>query len=79
MNIINNYVNIYYIMILAYSLYFIALSLRSELPWEKCDPKWASESKTKKKKFLHFNLINKNFKTVLMILHPEFLNSISVN
>ena len=31
-------------MILAYSLYFIVLSLRSTLPWEKCDPAWASES-----------------------------------
>ncbi len=31
-------------MILAYSFYFIILSLRSSLPWEKCDPAWASEN-----------------------------------
>ncbi|CAF0892953.1 unnamed protein product [Brachionus calyciflorus] len=42
MNIINNYVNIYYIMIIGYSLYYLLLSLNSTLPWEKCNPKWAS-------------------------------------
>jgi len=47
MNVINNYVNIYYIMIVAYSLYFIVLSFNTELPWEKCDKsgKWGSISK----------------------------------
>ena len=44
MNLINNYVNVYYIMILGYSLYYLLLSLNSELPWAKCNPKWASIS-----------------------------------
>ena len=35
MNIINNYVNIYYILIIGYSLYYLVLSLNSTLPWEK--------------------------------------------
>lgn len=41
-NLTNNYVNIYYIMIIAYSLYYLILSFNSTLPWEKCNPKWAS-------------------------------------
>lgn len=45
MNLINNYVNIYYIMIIAYSLYYLVLSFNTTLPWEKCNPKWASKSK----------------------------------
>ena len=44
MNIINHFVNIYYIMVVAYSLYFFILSLNSELPWAKCKQPWASES-----------------------------------
>jgi hypothetical protein len=42
MNLINNYVNIYYIMIMGYSLYYLILSFNSKLPWEKCDKAWAS-------------------------------------
>jgi SNF family Na+-dependent transporter len=45
MNLINNYVNIYYIMIIGYSLYYLVLSLNSELPWAKCNPEWRSPSK----------------------------------
>ncbi len=44
MNLINNYVNVYYIMIIAYSLYYFYLSLSVTLPWEKCNPEWASAS-----------------------------------
>jgi hypothetical protein len=42
MNLINNWINVYYIMIIGYSLYYLILSLNSSLPWERCDPKWAS-------------------------------------
>lgn len=45
MNWINNYVNIYYIMLLSYSLYYFVLSLNSSLPWEKCNSSWGSISK----------------------------------
>ena len=51
MNVINNYVNLYYIMIIAYSLYYLVLSLNSTLPWEKCNPSWASPSKFNQKKY----------------------------
>ena len=44
MNIINHYVNIYYIMVLGYAFYYLVLSIRAELPWEKCGS-WASPSK----------------------------------
>ena len=60
MNMINNYVNTYYIMIIAYSLYYLYLSFDSNLPWEKCDPKWASPSK--------FDSINLNLKLLLFYL-----------
>ena len=42
MNIINVYVTSYSIMIIAYSLYYLYLSLGINLPWEKCDPTWAN-------------------------------------
>lgn len=45
MNFSNAYVCIYYNMIVAYALYYIVLSLTSELPWQNCNPKWASDSK----------------------------------
>lgn len=44
MNLINNYVNIYYIMIIAYSLYYLVLSFRLTLPWDKCAESWRSDS-----------------------------------
>ena len=47
MNIVNAYTNIYYNMILAYSLYYLVLSLTSQLPWEKCNPSWSSPSQLK--------------------------------
>ena len=43
MNIINHFVNIYYIMVLGYAFYYLVLSFRAELPWEKCGS-WASPS-----------------------------------
>jgi SNF family Na+-dependent transporter len=43
-NIVNNYLSAYYIMILGYSFYYLFLSLRSTLPWEKCGD-WAGKSK----------------------------------
>lgn len=47
MNIINNYVNIYYIMIIGYSLYFIVLSFTElpDLPWQFCREEWESKKK----------------------------------
>ena len=56
MNIINIYCNIYYILIVGYSLYFVVLSLRSELIWAKCGDAWKSPSKLRSKFFL-FNFI----------------------
>ncbi len=50
MNIVNGYLNIYYNMIIAYSCYFLVLSLTSQLPWEKCNPEWSSPSNGKKKR-----------------------------
>jgi hypothetical protein len=48
-NLTNNYVNLYYIMVIAYSIYYLILSFNfNGLPWEKCDPKWASSSNTKR-------------------------------
>jgi hypothetical protein len=44
MNLINNYVNLYYIMIIAYSLYYLVLSVRATLPWSKCVKPWAGDS-----------------------------------
>jgi hypothetical protein len=44
MNIANGYLVIYYNMIIAYSLYFLIISFTSKLPWETCNPKWASPS-----------------------------------
>jgi SNF family Na+-dependent transporter len=38
-------VAIYYNMIIGWSLYYLFASFTSELPWEKCDPEWATESK----------------------------------
>lgn len=43
--IINNYLSVYYIMIIGYSLYYLILSLRIKLPWQDCEyDKWASAS-----------------------------------
>lgn len=41
-NIANSLLVLFYNMIIAYSLYFLILSLTSELPWQKCNPAWAS-------------------------------------
>lgn len=45
MNVMNNYVNIYYIMVVAYSLYYIYLTCYyiTGLPWSECGD-WASEN-----------------------------------
>lgn len=45
MNIANAYLCIFYNMLIAYSLYFLIMSIRSELPWQKCNPIWSSSSK----------------------------------
>ena len=37
-------VAIYYNMIIGWSLYYLFASFTSELPWEKCDPEWATDS-----------------------------------
>ena len=39
-------VGIYYNMIIAWSLYYFAVSLTiNELPWERCHSSWASDCK----------------------------------
>ncbi|RNA03671.1 sodium- and chloride-dependent neutral and basic amino acid transporter B(0+) [Brachionus plicatilis] len=42
MNIVNFYLVLYYNMIIAYSLYYLVVSLTSKLPWEECNPAWSS-------------------------------------
>ena len=32
-------------MLLAYSVYYLIASFQTKLPWETCDPAWASPSK----------------------------------
>lgn len=44
MCIANSLVIIYYNMIIAYSLYYLFMSLTTELPWLKCDPVWSSNN-----------------------------------
>jgi solute carrier family 6 amino acid transporter-like protein 5/7/9/14 len=44
MNILNSNSNAYYVMVIAYSLYYLVLSFNINLPWEKCDPEWSSQS-----------------------------------
>lgn len=41
-NLVNQYLNIYYNVILAYSLYFLVLSFRAKLLWQDCNPAWSS-------------------------------------
>ena len=45
MNFSNAYVCIYYNMVIAYAMYYLVLSFASELPWQKCNPAWASPSR----------------------------------
>ncbi|RNA09092.1 sodium- and chloride-dependent glycine transporter 1-like [Brachionus plicatilis] len=42
MNIVNFYANLYYNMIIAYSLYYLVISFTSKLPWQECNPLWSS-------------------------------------
>ena len=44
MNIANTLYVIYYNLIIAYSLYYLAMSFNSELPWQKCSDSWGSAS-----------------------------------
>lgn len=44
MNIANALLIIYYNMIIAYSIYYFFMSFRSELPWVKCRPEFASNN-----------------------------------
>lgn len=44
MNIANALVIVYYNMIIAYSLYYLFMSIRSELPWMRCHPEFASNN-----------------------------------
>ncbi len=46
MNIANTLYVIYYNLIIAYSLYYLAMSFNSELPWQKCSDSWGSASKS---------------------------------
>lgn len=42
MNIANTIYVMYYNLIIAYSLYYLAVSFTSELPWENCSPDYGS-------------------------------------
>lgn len=43
MVVVSALVGIYYNMIIAWSIYYFFASFTSNLPWEKCDPKWATD------------------------------------
>merc|ERR1711976_189679 len=43
MVIVSALVGIYYNMIIAWALFYLAASFTSELPWENCDRSWASD------------------------------------
>ena len=58
MNIVNILQDLYYNVILGYSLYYLVLSCNSVLPWEKCDPAWKSPST---KSFVHYSFESYNF------------------
>jgi hypothetical protein len=45
MNIVNGYLCVYYVMIVAYSLYFLIYCFQSVLPWTSCGFSWSSASK----------------------------------
>ena len=45
MQVSNAYICIYYNMVIAYALYYVALSFTKELPWQKCNPAWSEESR----------------------------------
>lgn len=53
---ISTLVAIYYNVILAYTLYYLAQSFRSVLPWANCDEWWGADKETcfvrKKSKFI---------------------------
>jgi len=44
-NLVNAVFIVYYTMIIAYSFYYMAISIRLDLPWIKCQPSFASPSK----------------------------------
>jgi SNF family Na+-dependent transporter len=44
-NLVNAVFIVYYTMIIAYSFYYMAISVRIDLPWIKCQPSFASPSK----------------------------------
>lgn len=44
-NLFNAVLIVYYTMIIAYSFYYMAISIRLDLPWIKCQPSFASPSK----------------------------------
>lgn len=56
-NTVNNYVNIYFTMILAYSIIYLIVSINSELPWQNCHPSWKEKSKIEKLYRLAFYFI----------------------
>ena len=43
MCIVSTIVAIYYNVIMAYSFHYVFASFASVLPWENCDPAWATD------------------------------------
>ena len=48
MIVVSGLVGIYYNMIIAWAMYYLFASFTTDLPWESCDPSWASISKLTK-------------------------------
>ena len=58
-NLFNAVLIIYYTMIIAYCFYYMAISIRLELPWIKCLPSFASPSKLCRLFFCFFKYYKK--------------------
>lgn len=50
MIIVSAIVMLYYNLIIAWTIFYMFASFRTQLPWQNCEPEWSTESKWKLKK-----------------------------